>query len=86
MANRWGNNGTSDKLFGGAPKSLQMVTTTMKLRCLLPGRETMTNLDNVLKRRDVTLPTKVCLVKAMVSSVVTEHRRINVLNCVGEES
>ena len=70
---------------GGAPQSLQMVTTA-SVRCLLPGRETMTNLDNVLKSRDVTLPTKVCLVKAMVSSVVTEHQRINVLNCVGEES
>ena len=39
-------------------------------RCLLPGRKAMTNLDNVLKSRDVTLPTKVCLVKAMVLPVV----------------
>ena len=38
-------------------------------RCLLPGRKAMTNLDNVLKSRDVTLPTKVCLVKAMVFAV-----------------
>ena len=39
-------------------------------RCLLLGRKAMTNLDNVLKSRDITLPTKVCLVKAMVFPVV----------------
>ena len=39
-------------------------------RCLLLGRKSMTNLDSVLKSRDITLPTKVCLVKAMVFSVV----------------
>ena len=39
-------------------------------RCLLLGRKTMTNLDSVLKRRDVTLPTKVHLVKAMIFPVV----------------
>ena len=39
-------------------------------RCLLPGRKAMTNLDNVLKSRDITLLTKVCLVKAMVFAVV----------------
>ena len=39
-------------------------------RCLLLGRKVMTNLDNILKRRDITLPTKVCLVKAMVFPVV----------------
>ena len=57
-------------------------------RCLLLGRKAMTNLDSVLKRRDITLPTKVCLVKAMVFSVVmygyeswtikkAEHQRID---------
>ena len=40
-------------------------------RSLLPGRKVMTNLDSTLKIRDITLPTKVCLVKAMVFSVVT---------------
>ena len=40
-------------------------------RCLLLGRKAMTNLDNILKNRDVTLPTKVRLVKAMVFPVVT---------------
>ena len=40
-------------------------------RCLLLGRKVMTNLDSILKSRDITLPTKVCLVKAMVFPVVT---------------
>ena len=39
-------------------------------RCLLLGRKVMTNLDSILKSRDITLPTKVCLVKAMVFQVV----------------
>ena len=39
-------------------------------RCLFLGREVMTNLDSILKSRDITLPTKVCLVKAMVFPVV----------------
>ena len=39
-------------------------------RCLLLGRKVMTNIDSILKSRDITLPTKVCLVKAMVLSVV----------------
>ena len=57
-------------LFFWAPKSLQMVTAAMKLRRLLLGRKVMTNLDSLLKSRDITLPTKVRLVKAMVSPVV----------------
>ena len=72
MANRWGNSGNSVRLyFGGAPKSLQMVTSAMKLkRHFLLGRKVMTNLDSILKSRDITLPTKVRLVKAMVFPVV----------------
>ena len=71
MANRWGNNGKYDRLyFGGALKSLQMVTAAMKLRHLLLGRTAITNLDNILKSRDITLPTKFHLVKAMVFPVV----------------
>ena len=52
-----------------APKSLQMVTAAMKLKdaCSL-GKKAMTNLDSILKSRDITLATKVCLVKAMVFS------------------
>ena len=58
-------------IFLGAPKSLQMVTAAMKLkRCLLFGRKAMTNLDNILKSRDVSLLTKFCIVKAMVFPVV----------------
>ena len=67
-------------------------------RCLLLGRKVMTNLDSMLKSRDITLPTKVHLVKAMVFPVVmygceswtvkkAECRRIELLNCgVGEDS
>src|SRR5574340_1398608 len=58
-------------LFWGAPKSLQMVIAAMKLKdAWLLGRKVMTNLDSMLKSRDITLPTKVCLVKAMVFPVV----------------
>ena len=53
-----------------APKSLQMVIGAMKLKHLLLGRKVMTNLDGILKSRDITLPTKVHLVKAMVFPVV----------------
>ena len=70
MANKWGNNGNSETLSFGAPKSLQMVTVAMKLKCLLLERKVMTNLDSIFKSRDITLPTKVRLVKAMVFSVV----------------
>ena len=73
----------SQTLFWGAPKSLQMVTAA-----LLFGRKVMTNLDSIFKSRDITLPTKVHLVKAMVFPVVmygceswtvkkAEHRRID---------
>ena len=65
-----------------------MVTAAMKLRCLLLGRKAMTNLDSILESRDMTVPTNVHLVKAMVFPVVmygceswtikkAEHRRIN---------
>ena len=57
-------------LFLGAPKSLQMVTAAMKLRRLLLGKKVMSNLDSIIKSRDITLPTKVRLVKAMVFPVV----------------
>ena len=75
-------------LFLGVPKSLQMVTAAIKLRHLLLGRKAMINLDSILKSRDITLPTKVRLVKAMVFPVVmygyeswtikkAEHQRID---------
>ena len=53
-----------------APKSLHMVTAAMKLRHLLLGRKVMTNLDSILKSRDITLSTKFPLVKAMVFPAV----------------
>ena len=90
MSNRQGNNGNSERLyFWGAPKSLQMVTAAMKLKDAYSLEEkVMTNLDSILKSRDITLPTKVCLVKAVVFPVVmygcegwtvkkAEHRRID---------
>ena len=75
-------------LFWGAPKSLQMDCSHEIKRRLLLGRKVMTNLDSILKSRDITLPTKVHLVKAMVFPVVlygceswavkkAEHRRID---------
>ena len=60
-----------ETLFSWAPESLQMVTAAMKLRHLPLGRKALTNLDSLLKSRDITLPTKVHLVKAVVFPVVT---------------
>ena len=56
--------------FSWAPKSPHIVTAAMKLRHLLLGRKAMTNPDSILKSRDITLQTKVCLVIAMVFPVV----------------
>jgi len=72
MANRWGNNGNSDRQFLGAPKSLWMVMGAMKLKdiYLLLERKDKTNLDSVLKSKCIILPTKVHIVKAMVFLVV----------------
>ena len=57
-------------LFFWAPKSLQMVTAAMKLKDAYSLEGKMINLDSMFKSRDITLPTKVCLVKAMVFPVV----------------
>ena len=57
-------------LFFGAAKSLQMVAAAMKLRRLLLERKVVTNLDSILESRDITLPAKVCTVKAMFFPVV----------------
>ena len=72
MGNRRENSGNKcQTLFFGAPKSWQMVIEAMKLKdaCSLEGKF-MTNLDSILKSRDITLSTKVRLVKAMVFPVV----------------
>ena len=65
MANRWGNNGNSDRLyFGGGSKITANGDCSHEIkRCLLLGRKVMINLDSIFKSRDVTLPTKVRLVK-----------------------
>ena len=57
---------TVRNFFSWAPESLQMVTSVVKLRCLLFERKAMTNLDSILKSRAITFLTKVHLVKAMV--------------------
>ena len=57
-------------LFWGAPKSLQMVIAAMKLKDAYSLEEVMTNLDSILKSRDITLLTKVRLVKAIVFPMV----------------
>ena len=71
MANRWGNSGNSGWLyFGGSRITTDGDCSHEIKRRLLLGRRVMTNLDNIFKSRDITLPTKVCLVKAMVFPVV----------------
>ena len=75
MANRQGNNGNSDRLyFGGAKFTADGDCSHEIKRHLLLGRKVMTNLDNIFKSRDITLPTKVHLVKAMVFPVVMYRR------------
>ena len=66
MANRWETMETATDFIFLPLKSLQMVIAAMKLRHLLLGRKAMTKLDSILKSRDITLATKVHLIKAMV--------------------
>ena len=89
---------TVSTLFFKAPKSLQMVTSAKIKRHLLLGRKVMTNLESILKSRDITLPNQIHLVNALVFPVVmygceswtikkAECQRSNALNCgVGEDS
>ena len=89
MANRWGNSGNSVRLYFWGSKITAGGDCGHEIkRCLLLGRKVMTNLDSILKSRDITLPTKVYLVKAVVFPVVmygceswtireAEHRRID---------
>ena len=78
----------ADFVFGGSKITADSYCSHEIKRFLPLGRKVMTNLDSMLKRRDITLSTKVCLVKAMVFPVVTygcesrtvkkaEHRRID---------
>ena len=100
MANRWKNNGNSDRhYFLGCQKSLQIGDCSHEVkRHLLLGRKATTNLDSIFKSRDITLPKKIHLVKAMAFPVVmygceiwtiqkAECWRMMLLNCgVGEDS
>ena len=78
----------TDFILGGSKITVDGDCSHEIKRCLLPGRKAMTNLDSILKCRDITSPTQVCLVKAMVFPVVmcgcdswiikkAEHRRID---------
>ena len=98
MANRWENNRNSDKLYFGGLHTADGDYSHEIKRHLLFGRKVMTNLDSILKSKDITLPTKVHLVKALVFPVVTygseswtikraKHQKLMLLNCsVGEDS
>ena len=70
MANRWGNIGNSDIIFLCSKITADGDCSHKIKRHLLLGRKAMTNLDSILKSRDITLPTKVHLAKAMVFPVV----------------
>ena len=72
MGNRWGNSGNSVSafIFLGSKITADGDCSHEIKRCLLLGRKVMTNLDSILKSRDITLRTKVRLVKAMVFPVV----------------
>ena len=71
MGNRWGNSGNSVRLYFLGSKITADGDCNHEIkRRLLLGRKVMTNLESILKSRDFTLPTKVCLVKAMVFPVV----------------
>ena len=75
MANSWGNSGNGERLYlvgqcGGSKITADCDCSHEIKRCMLFGRKAMTNLDSILKSRDITLPTKVHLVKAMVFPVV----------------
>ena len=71
MANRWETVETvADFIFGGSKITADGDCSLEIKRRLLLGRKAMTNLDSILKSRDISLPTKVCIVKAMVFPVV----------------
>ena len=97
MGNRWGNSENSVRLYFGGSKITADGDCSHEIkRRLLLGRKVMTNLDSIFKSRDITLPTKVSLVKAMVFPVVMygceswtvkKAKELMLLNCgVGEDS
>ena len=71
MGNRWGNNGNRDRFyFLGSKITVDGDFSHEIKRHLLLGRKVLTNLNSILKSRDITLPTKVHVVKSMVFPVV----------------
>ena len=99
MANRWENNGNSDRLHFGGSKIIADGDFSHEIkRCLLIEKKVRTNLDSILKSRDITLLTKVHLIKVMVYPVVMYECEVGLsrqlsaeelmlLNCsVGEDS
>ena len=101
MGNRWGNSGNSVRFFfflGGGSKITADGDCSHEIkRRFLLGRKAMTNLDSILKSRDITLPTKVHVVKAMVFPVVMcgykswtmkklSTKELMLLNCGVEDS
>ena len=74
---------TVTDLFSWGPKSLQMVTTDMKLRDTSSLEEKLTDLDSILKSRDITTPTKIHIVKAMVFPVVMYRCESQTIKKVG---
>ena len=94
MANRWGNNGNSERLFSWAPKSLQIVTAAMKLKDT-PSKKSYDNPRQHIT--DITLPANIHIGKAMVFPVVRygyeswtiklSAKELMLLNCgVGKDS
>ena len=85
MGNRWGNNGNSNRLYLGGSKITADGDCSHEIkRYLFLGRKAMIKLDGMLKNRDITLPTKFHLVKAMVFPVVMygcERWTINKAEC-----
>ena len=98
MENRWGNNENSDTFIFLGSKITADGDCSHEIKiCLLVGRKAMTNLYSILKSRDITLLTKVCIVKAMVFLVVMygyesliltlSAKELMLLNCgIGEDS
>ena len=77
MANRWASNGNSGRLYFGGSKITADGDCSHEIkRYLILGRNVMTNIDSILKSRDITLSTKVCLVKSMVFLVVIMDMRV----------
>ena len=71
MANRWGNNGNSDRLYFLGSKITADSDCSHKIKShLLLGRKTITNVDSILKKAEILLCLKICIVKAMVFPVV----------------